>query len=114
MCVVLRNRDHGDELKPPQIRIVENRFLRRADDALLRYFSVQKGEQELHYLVRVINKTARKKKIHRISSSCSCYTENGIERLLDEMDIRQQLKCENLIDLYAVRDTQPFIVICSF
>ena len=58
MCVVLRNRDRGDELKPPQIRIVENRFLRRADDALLRYFSVQKGEQELHYLVRVINKTA--------------------------------------------------------
>lgn len=32
MCVVLRNRDRGDELKPPQIRIVENRYLRHESE----------------------------------------------------------------------------------
>ena len=113
MKLLLRNRDHSEALKPPQIRIIENKFIKRVDDALLRYIAVEKNGKILHYLVRIINKTARKKKIHRISSSCSCHTENGIERLLDEIDIRQQLKCENLIEMYAVRDTQPFIVICS-
>ena len=99
--------------KPPQLEIVQNRFVKRVDDVLLRHVVVSKNGKTFEYAVRVINKTARRRKEQRVSSSHSGDTKNGIERLLNEIDIRQQLSCDSLVELYAVRDTAPYVMLCK-
>ena len=84
----------------------------RHDDVLLRHVTVLVENKKMDLLVRVINKSARKKKLQRASSTHSSSIMNGIEGLYDEIEIREQLRHPNILSLYAVRDTQPWILLC--
>lgn len=99
---------------PPshEYALVSNKLINRHDDVMLRHVAVSFDGKRLDLLVRVINKAARKKRLQRASSTHSSSMVNGIEGLYDEIEIREQLRHPNILSLFAVRDTQPCILLC--
>ena len=91
---------------------MDNKLINRHDDVMLRHVTVSLDNKQMDLLVRVINKSARKKRLQRASSTHSSSIVNGLEGLYDEIEIREQLRHPNILSLYAVRDTQPCILLC--
>ena len=91
---------------------MDNKLINRHDDVMLRHVTVSLDNKQMDLLVRVINKSARKKRLQRASSTHSSSIVNGIEGLYDEIEIREQLRHPNILSLYAVRDTQRCILLC--
>lgn len=86
-------------------------ILRRRDVDIRHIQLVQKGVRK-DYLIRIINKKVREKNLHHTSSCKDETLLNGLEKLCDEINIREQLNHPNIVSLYAVRETDFTVILC--
>ena len=94
-------------------KILNNRLIIRHDDLVLRHISVLKNGISRNYLVRIISKSSRAKVYRRISIDQHADPLDGVEKLYNEIEIREQLKHPNILSLYAVRETDLFVILCT-
>ena len=92
-------------------KILNNRLIIRHDDLVLRQISVLKNGISRNYLVRIISKSSRAKVYRRLSIDQHADPLDGVEKLYNEIEIREQLKHPNILSLYAVRETDLFVIL---
>lgn len=91
---------------------MDNKLINRHDDVMLRHVTVSLDNKQMDLLVRVINKSARKKRLQRASSTHSSSIVNGIEGLYDEIRIRGATTTPEYSVIVCCERYTPCILLC--
>ncbi|KAK8806660.1 hypothetical protein WA588_005464 [Blastocystis sp. NMH] len=95
----------------PRYSVAESKLIERHDDSVTRHIAVQCDGTVTHFLVRVIFKDTREKRLRRASSDTLATVIRGNENMNEMLAIRERLSHPNILPLYAVRDTKSFIIL---
>ena len=105
-------RPEVDDSQSPRYSVAESKLIERHDDSVTRHIAVQCDGTVTHFLVRVIFKDTREKRLRRASSDTLATVIRGNENMNEMLAIRERLSHPNILPLYAVRDTKSFIILC--
>ena len=74
---------------------------------------VQDGSETFEFLVRIIDKSAQSRRIRKQSSFQSLSITNEVENAMDHIEIFKSLDHPNLLQLFALRNCDPFVISCT-
>lgn len=92
--------------------MIINKLILRHKDVEIRHVQAAKNGVKKDFLVRNINKSVRKQMFQRVSSISSSTMLNGLQKLCDEIEIREELNHPNIVSLFAVRESEFSILLC--
>ena len=95
------------------LSILENRKIIQHEDSIIRHLVVQDGNETFEFLVRIIDKSAQSRRIRKQSSFQSLYVTNEVENAMDHIEIFKYLDHPNILQLYALRNCDPFVISCK-
>ena len=102
----------GIDSPDPCYSIAENKLIERHDDSFTHHVAVRCNGTVTHFLVRVIFKETREKRLRHASSVHYGTVMRGDENLDEMLVMREHFSHPNILPLYAVRDTKSFIILC--
>ena len=105
--------ESGNGLEEQKYIIRCDKKIVQHDDVVLRHVIVESEGSTFEFLVRVIDKLARSKRIRRRLSVKSLYHDPGTEYAFDRIEISEQIDHPNLLQFYAVRNREAFVILCN-